>query len=123
MPLWLWVLGCAGFVYVLTQGVITRRIRRVYPPLLCCPMCTGVWAGAACGLLYKLEPTLPPAVQWIVHVGLIAFAVSLAACVATVSLLTIGSHRKPDAHRDPAEPCSHDPARSETETSQGAAHP
>jgi len=120
MPLWLWVLGCAGFTYVLTQGVITRRIRRIYPPLLCCPMCAGVWAGAACGLLYKLEPSLPVVAQWIVHVGLVAFAVSLVACVATVVLLTVGSHLKP-GRRDPAEPCLHVEAETETETDRGPA--
>lgn len=119
MPLWLWILGCAGFVYVLTQGVITRRIRRVYPPLLCCPMCTGVWAGAACGVLYKLEPSLPALAQWILHIGLVAFAVSLVACLFTISLLTIGSHLKP-TRGDPAEPCNHDSTEL-TENSQGAA--
>lgn len=122
LPAWLWLMGAAGFTYVLTQGVITRNIRRIYPPLLCCPMCAGTWVGIATGLLWYFQARLPEAVKVIVHTGLIAFASSLAACVACIVLVTVGSWRKPDASEpDPSEPCQHKPkATKESESGQNA---
>lgn len=106
MPAWLAILGAAGATYVVTQGVIARRLRSVFPPLLCCPMCTGFWVGAIVGALWLLFAYLPAAIQLAAQIVLFGFGTSLAASAACVVLVTVGSHRKELPNAGPAEePC------------------
>ncbi len=95
MPYWIFLLGAAGFVYVLTQGVITAPIRRIYPPLLECPMCTGVWVGwiAASFLAVRDKAWFPTWLATLVEVFAGGFAISLLASVAVIVLCTVGSHK------------------------------
>jgi len=106
VPAWLAILGAAGATYVVTQGVIARRLRSIYPPLLCCPMCSGFWVGAIVAALWLAYPHLPAFVGQAVQIVLFAFGTSLVASAACVVLVTVGSHRKELPNVGPAnEPC------------------
>lgn len=95
MSSWIFLLGAAGLVYVLTQGVITAPIRKIYPPLLGCPMCSGVWVGwmAAAYLAARDRQLVPAWLQMLVEIFVGGFFVSVWACVFVVALVTIGSHK------------------------------
>jgi hypothetical protein len=82
IPLWLHLLGCVGFVFVVTQSKATACVRRVWPDMLSCSLCFGVWAGAAWGALLLARPVMS---QWACashEVASVAFAVSLLAYAA-----------------------------------------
>ena len=77
------ITGCVGFVIVVSMGKITAPVRRIWPSMMSCPMCFGIWAGCAWGVMMVLRAmiTLP---AWVVLAhDVIAFA-------CTVSLLGFG---------------------------------
>lgn len=78
---WAVLLAAVGFTTVLTQSVITRRIRALWPALLECPMCSGVWVGAIVGLVetWAKFPDGDATPLWYLHGALVgAFATSAA---------------------------------------------
>lgn len=77
--------GAIGFVVVVSLGTITDRVRRIWPEMMGCPMCFGVWGGSAwaAALTARGLGCLPGHWVWWVHDALaFAFAVSvLSYCV------------------------------------------
>ena len=79
--LWLQIMGCIGFVMVVSMGQITAPVRKIWPSMLGCPMCFGVWAGVpwATFLLFRAQfPFWLVAIQQVVAfscaVSLVGFA-------------------------------------------------
>ena len=78
-PIGIWLLylaGAVGAVLVVTQSHITKKLRDLYPPLLGCPMCFGVWTGWGCGAALVARP----------YLGAMGAVLDAAACGGVVSL-------------------------------------
>jgi hypothetical protein len=81
------VVGATGFVIVVSMGLVTKPIRDLWVRLfehfptwskmLACPMCFGVWGGAAWGALLLWRPILPGVLVFVHDVLAFAFTVSL----------------------------------------------
>lgn len=56
------VLGAVGLTIVVVHGSILAPLRRLYPPLLNCALCTGTWVGLALALLLLFVDQLP---EWV----------------------------------------------------------
>ncbi len=103
-------------VAVLTQGYLARPIRRIYPRLLCCPQCAGVWIGAASLVALRLWATLPGWARLSLEVVYAGFAISLIATVIDVVMTVIGSWARASTDPpDPKDPCAKIRARGATE--------
>ena len=85
----LYLLGTVGLVMIVTQSHIAKHARRLYPPLMCCPMCFGTWAGFALGLFWILRPTLALPAQALAFVLATGFSVSLLSFVLYLVLRAI----------------------------------
>lgn len=70
IPLWLALLGAAGFTLILTGSTIAAPLRDAIPPntgigqAIRCPACAGYWVGFGTGLCvlaapFPLAPLLP----------------------------------------------------------------
>ena len=94
------LLGALGFVIVVSFSTIAVPIRaRVWPEMLSCPQCFGVWGGACWAFALGLRSELP---EWfaLIHDGIaFAFAVSLlgylVAVLATISAAHLPRHPRP----------------------------
>jgi hypothetical protein len=86
IPFWLMLLAAVGLTIVVTLGKIAAPLRRIYPPLLTCPMCSGVWIGGAAGVVYVAQPYLPGWACTAAFVVCVAFACSLAATVVGLGI-------------------------------------
>lgn len=86
VPLLLLLAGAVGLTIVVTLGNIAAPLRRIYPPLLSCPMCCGVWIGGASGVLYVAQPHLPGWVCTLLFVLCVAFTCSLAATAVGLAI-------------------------------------
>lgn len=81
------VLGCVGFVIVVSMGKIMAPVRtRIWPSMLSCPMCFGIWGGMAwaalltaryLGMLNPWVERAHDAVAFACVVSLLGFLVAL----------------------------------------------
>ena len=70
------VIGCVGFVVIVSMGKITAPVRKIWPAMMSCSMCFGIWGGMGWALALLARPSLP---VWMADVhDAIAFA-----CVAS----------------------------------------
>lgn len=54
------LIGCVGLVIVVSLGDVMAPVRaRLWPKMLGCPMCFGVWAGTVWSWLLVFRPVLP----------------------------------------------------------------
>jgi len=78
----LFLFGAAGLTIVISLSKIAAPIRRVYPTLLECPLCTGTWVGFSAGVLVVLQDRLPAPALYIGKAVAFAFSVALVAYLA-----------------------------------------
>lgn len=72
------VLGALGFVLVVSYSVIAKPVReRIWPKMLGCPQCFGVWGGFGWACLLAIRPAL----------GRLAMVHDMLAFAFTISLL------------------------------------
>lgn len=104
MPVWLIVLGASGATFVLTHGRIAALLRRIYPPLLCCPMCAGFWIGLAFGLAWCMSSAALGRYEAALAVVCTGFATSLVASAFSIALVTVGGFAKSHGY-PPGDAC------------------
>jgi hypothetical protein len=104
VPVWLTLLGAAGATYVLTHGRIAALLRRVYPPLLCCPMCAGFWVGLVFGVAQCMSGAALGRYEAALAVVSMGFATSLVASAFSIILVTVGGFAKSHGY-PPGDAC------------------
>lgn len=52
-------IGCTGLVIVVSLGTAAAPLRKLWPQMLGCPMCFGVWAGTFWGYLLMFHHKMP----------------------------------------------------------------
>jgi hypothetical protein len=81
VPAWLFlglhVCGALGMCLVIAYGTPTAPVRKIWPALLGCPFCLGVWVGAAWAALLVWRGWLPVLICDAHDVTAFAFTVSL----------------------------------------------
>ena len=80
--IWIFLLGAAGLTIVISLSKVAAPVRRIYPPLLECPLCTGTWVGLGTGAFLAFRDKCSPAAVSVAEALAFAFAAALVAYVA-----------------------------------------
>lgn len=88
------LLGCVGFVVIVSMGRIARPLRRIWPDMLSCPMCFGVWGGSAWALALLFRASLPGPVAYVHDALAFAFSVSCLGFIVALADQAAGTSHK-----------------------------
>lgn len=94
------VLGCVGFVVIVSMGRITAPVRQIWPSMMSCSMCFGVWGGMAWGSMLLIRPSLPESLTRLHDVIAFACAASCLGFLVSLADSVVGAlnNRSPQKH-------------------------
>jgi hypothetical protein len=93
LPLIVWFLLVFGITKIVTCSKLFKRVRRLYPPLLECPLCFAWWVGLGVTFLpAHLGPASALWSLWLAALGN-AFAASAAVWIVHVPLVALGESK------------------------------
>lgn len=93
--------GAVGFVIVVSLSKIAKPIRTaIWPNVLGCPQCFGVWGGMGWVVLLCLRPSLGPSIARLHDMLAFAFAVSLFGFLISLRDVEIGAALNKNATKE-----------------------
>ena len=63
------LLGAVGVTLIVVRSPLFGWLRRIWPPLFECAMCSGFWIGLGMGALTQRGVSLDNAISWLLYAG------------------------------------------------------